>query len=63
MPEGLAFLEPFGDVDVALVYGTPEAERVAAVVRELVAGAVGGEGVSGMNAGERETHRAAGADG
>jgi uncharacterized repeat protein (TIGR03917 family) len=25
MPEGLAFLEPFGDVDIALVYGTPEA--------------------------------------
>jgi uncharacterized repeat protein (TIGR03917 family) len=46
IPEGLAFIEPFGDVDIVLVYGGPEAERAAAVVRELVAGAVGGGGGS-----------------
>jgi uncharacterized repeat protein (TIGR03917 family) len=63
MPEGLAFIEPFGEVDVVLVYGGPEAERAAAAVRELVAGAVGGEGGFAMNAGEREARRAVGADG
>jgi uncharacterized repeat protein (TIGR03917 family) len=47
MPEGLAFIEPFGDMDIVLVYGGPEAERAAAVVRELVAGAVQGEGGAG----------------
>jgi uncharacterized repeat protein (TIGR03917 family) len=47
LQDGVEFIEPFGDVDIVLVYGVPEAGRAAVVVRELVAGAIGGESGSG----------------